>query len=84
MTATRALLILSGVPQVAKGFQSSHRHKRGGGLSRPQSASPKFHELSLRAPSSAQAAFEVRLPDGTCVSGSDAEALARLVGLLRG
>ncbi len=60
------------------------RRKRVGELPQPQSASPKFHELSLRAPSSAQAALEVRLPDGTCMSGSDAEGLARLVSLLRG
>jgi hypothetical protein len=60
------------------------RRKRGGELPTAKGASPKFHELSLSSPSSTQAVLEVRLPDGTCLSGSDAEGLARLVRLLRG
>ena len=59
------------------------RRKRGGELPPAKSSSPKFHELSLRTPTSSQPALEVRLPDGTCVSGSDVEGLARLVRLLR-
>ena len=60
------------------------RRKRGGELPPAKSFSPKFHELSMGASSSPQAALEVRLPDGTCLSGPDAEGLARLVRLLRG
>jgi len=60
------------------------RRKRVGELPPAESPSTKFHELSLRAPSSSRANLEVRLPDGTCLNGSDAEELARLVRLLRG
>lgn len=60
------------------------RRKHGGELSTGQSPSSKFHELSLPAPSCSQATLEVRLPDGTSLSGSNAETLAQLVRLLRG
>lgn len=60
------------------------RRKRGGELSPAKSRSAKFHELSLGAPCSPQATLEVRLPDGTCLSGPDARELAHLVRLLRG
>lgn len=60
------------------------RRKRGGELATAKRPPSKFHELSLSAASSPQAALEVRLPDGTCLSGSDADGLARLVRLLRG
>ncbi|NQY32700.1 MAG: hypothetical protein HRT56_05965 [Coraliomargarita sp.] len=60
------------------------RRKGGGEFPAGSSAAPKFQELSLSAPSSLGLSLEVRLPDGTCLSGSDAEALARLVCLLRG
>ena len=61
------------------------RRRKGGGKVSPRtSASSKFQELRLGAPSASQASLEVRLPDGTCLSGSDAEALARLVYMLRG
>lgn len=60
------------------------RRKHGGELSTRQSPSSKFHELSLPDPSCSQATLEVRLPDGTSLSGSNAETLAQLVRLLRG
>jgi hypothetical protein len=60
------------------------RRKRGGELPTTRSASSKFHELSLPAGRSPQATLEVRLTDGTCLSGSNAEELARLVRMLRG
>ena len=59
------------------------RRKSGGKASPSTSDCAKFQELSLSAPAPSQASLEVRLPDGTCLSGSDAEALARLVCLLR-
>lgn len=59
------------------------RRKGGGKFPAIDSTSPKFHELSLGTTSSSGASLEVRLPDGTCLSGSDADALARLVYLLR-
>lgn len=46
------------------------RRRKRGEQSPAQSPSTKFHELSLRAPSSSPATLEVRLPDGTSLSGS--------------
>jgi len=60
------------------------RRRKSGELSMPKSTSSKFHELSLHAPTCSPATLEVRLADGTSLSGSDAEGLARLVRLLRG
>jgi len=59
------------------------RRKGSGELPPSATTSSKFQELSLTAPSTSQATLEVRLPDGTSLSGSDAEVLARLVCLLR-
>ncbi|MEM7791160.1 MAG: hypothetical protein AAF546_07155, partial [Verrucomicrobiota bacterium] len=59
------------------------RRKHGGELPVTERPTRKFHELRVQAPSSSQSTIEVRLPDGTCLSGSDAGALARLVQLLR-
>lgn len=59
------------------------RRKRGDQLSGVKPALGKFHELSLRSPEKSEAKLEVQLPDGTSVSGSNAQEVARLVLLLR-
>jgi hypothetical protein len=61
------------------------RRKRGGQLSESKPLSGKFHELSLHTPEAGTTPpkMEVRLPDGTSVSGSSAEGLAQLIRLLR-
>lgn len=60
------------------------RRKRGGQLSARKSSSGKFHELSLTGSPKPRSGLEVCLPDGTRLSGPDAESLAQLVRLLRG
>lgn len=62
------------------------RRKRGGQLCASTPVSPKFHELSLAGAESSPASghLQVSLPDGTSVSGSNAQELARLVLLLKG
>lgn len=62
------------------------RRRRGGQLCDPKPAPSKFHELRLTGADCMHSREDLRvsLPDGTCVSGSNAEELARLVLLLKG
>lgn len=61
------------------------RRKNGGVIEclRPE-AKPKFHELSVSAPTGGMnLGLEVSLPDGTVLRGTQASELAQLVQLLR-